>query len=137
MYCIVFPPEYLQQRGVECYYDNARLVSSVHVVLVGVLPSQLPGVAEEVKDCLPSSTVLYVPTTGIPLRRLRQMLGATNIVQPEFSWLEENRDKPWNHSVNVNMALESKDVVEKTCPVCDDVSGNDFCIYLFIEGLYG
>ena len=90
---------------------------------MGVLPSQLTGVADEVKDCLPSTTIIYVPTSGIPLRRLRQMLGTTNIVQPEFAWPVENQNKPWNHSVNINMALENKDVVDKTCPVCDDVSG--------------
>ena len=120
---VFYFPEYLQQRGVECYYDNVRLVTSVHVVFVGVLPSQLTVVADEIKDYLPATTIIYVPTSGIPLRRLRQMLGSTSIVQPEFSWPAENQNKPWNHSINVNMALENKDVVEKTCPICDDISG--------------
>ena len=118
-----FFSEYLQQRGVDCYYDNARLVNSVHVVFIGVLPSQLPSVAEELKDVLPSNVMIYVPSSGIPLRRLRQMLATTNILQPDYSWPPENQDKPWNHSVNINMALENKDVVEKTCPIFDDNSG--------------
>ncbi|XP_076464346.1 NADP-dependent oxidoreductase domain-containing protein 1-like [Babylonia areolata] len=114
--------EYLQQRGVDCYYDNMRLVTSVHVVFMGILPSQFAGVADEIKDVLPSTTIIYVPSSSTPLRRLRQMLATSNIVQPEYTWTAESQNKAWNHSVNVNMALENKDVVEKTCPICDDTS---------------
>ncbi|KAL8613758.1 hypothetical protein ACOMHN_029615 [Nucella lapillus] len=114
--------EYLQQRGVDCFFNNSRLVSTVHVVFIGVLPAQLMGVAEEIKEDLPATTAVYIPSTAFPLRRLRLMLATCNIVQPQFSWTAQSQNNSWNHSVNINMALENKEVVEKTCPISDDVS---------------
>lgn len=116
--------EHLKQRGVDCYHDNLRLVRSVHVVLVCVLPSQLSGVADEVKDHLPSNILLYLPTCGIPTQRLRQMLGTCNILQPLFSWDATSSNKHWDCDRTVYTALESKDTVLKTCPLSDNAADN-------------
>jgi hypothetical protein len=53
-----------------------------------------------------------------------QMLGSSNIIRPQYSWsTTDASSKPWNNTVNVNIALENKDVVLKTCPVTDDIAG--------------
>jgi len=114
--------EYLQHKGVECYYNNERLVSSVHVAIFCVLPSQMQGVAEDVKDYISSSLIMICPTSSLSLRRLRQMLRSSNVIRPCLNWDPENAEKEYNFGVNVNTALENRDTVAGTCPVGVDKS---------------
>ncbi|GFO04130.1 NADP-dependent oxidoreductase domain-containing protein 1-like [Plakobranchus ocellatus] len=109
--------EYLQHKGVECYFNNERLVSSAHVVIFCVLPSQMPGVCEDIKDHISSSLIMLCAFSSISLRRLRQMLGSSNVIQPKLHWKEDVSGLNYNHSLNVNMALESRDTVLGTCPI--------------------
>ncbi|RUS72948.1 hypothetical protein EGW08_019288 [Elysia chlorotica] len=109
--------EYLQHKGVECYFNNERLVSSAHVVIFCVLPSQMPGVCEDIKDYISSSTIMMCAFSSLTLRRLRQMLGSSNVIQPKLHWKEDVTNIDYNYSLNVNMALESRDTVLSTCPI--------------------
>lgn len=109
--------DHFQQQGVDCYCDNIKLVSSVHVIFFCVLPSQLTAVAEEVKSHIQPSTIAFVFTSGISLRRLKQMLNTSSILSPEFTFPERNHDKDWNYHTSISMALENKSIVEKTCPI--------------------
>ncbi|GFR96932.1 NADP-dependent oxidoreductase domain-containing protein 1-like [Elysia marginata] len=109
--------EYLQHKGVECYFNNERLVSTAHVVIFCVLPSQMPGVCEDIKEHISSSLVLLCAFSSLTLRRLRQMLGSSNVIQPKLHWKEDVTNVNYNYSLNVNMALESRETVLGTCPI--------------------
>ena len=118
--CIIlfFPkPEYLQHKGVECYYDNERLISSVHVVIVCVLPSQMQTVAEDIKDFISSSLIIICLTSSLCLSRLKQMLRSSNVIVPCLHWDNNNAHQDYNYSVNVNTALENQATVAGTCLV--------------------
>ncbi|XP_067681769.1 NADP-dependent oxidoreductase domain-containing protein 1-like [Haliotis asinina] len=108
--------EYLASRGTECYNNNVKLVSSVHLVFVCVLPSQLSDVAEEVKEYLTSSSIIYCTASSVSPRKLKQLFGTDNIVKPQCDIKAENCEKPWDYSVNINTALGIKETVETTSP---------------------
>ncbi|XP_005094709.1 NADP-dependent oxidoreductase domain-containing protein 1 [Aplysia californica] len=114
--------EYLQHKGVECYYNNERLISSVHVAIFCVLPSQMQGVAEDIKDYVSSSLIMICPFSSLSLRRLRQMLRSSNVIRPVLHWDKGPQDRQYNHSVNINTALENKETLLGTCPVGVDKS---------------
>ena len=120
--------EYLQHKGVECYFDNERLVSSAHVVIFCVLPSQMPGVCEDIKDYISSSLIMICAFSSLTLRRLRQMLGSSNVIQPKLDWKEDISDLNYNYSLNVNIALESRDTVLGTCPIGVEKEGKLSCL---------
>ncbi|XP_041353400.1 NADP-dependent oxidoreductase domain-containing protein 1-like [Gigantopelta aegis] len=114
--------EYFQNKGVECYFNNVKLVSSVHILFICVLPSQLPGVAEEIKDHLSPSTVVYCTASSIPLKKLKQMLQTTNILQPDFYWeTGNNSNKDYDYNMKVGTALKNRDIVEQTNPFTNKV----------------
>ncbi|XP_050407233.1 NADP-dependent oxidoreductase domain-containing protein 1 [Patella vulgata] len=109
--------EYLQHKGVDCYYGNKRLVSSVDLLYICVLPSQLPGIADEIKGYLSPSTVVYCPSSSMPLKKLKQLLRTSNILKSEFHWTEESSRNEWDYNVNIKTSLEKRDVVNMTNPI--------------------
>lgn len=125
LFLFVFLSEYLQHRGVECYFNNERLISSVHMVIFCVLPSQMTTISEEVKPYVSSSLIMLCPFSSLSLRRLRQMLGTANIIRPVLCWPEESQNKDYNYNVNINTALENPVTIKGTCPLGIDKSGKN------------
>ncbi|ESO83530.1 hypothetical protein LOTGIDRAFT_133318 [Lottia gigantea] len=109
--------EYLQHKGVECYYNNKKLVSNVNLLFICVLPSQLPGIADEIKGRLSPSTVVYCPSASTPLQKIKLILRTPNVFKSDFRWTDESCKNKWDFNVNVKMSLEKKDVVEITNPI--------------------
>ncbi|BFZ12016.1 hypothetical protein BsWGS_15055 [Bradybaena similaris] len=108
----------LQDKGVECYFNNRRLVSSVHVVILCVLPSQMFSVAEEIKDCISSSQIVISHFSSFPARRLSQILCSSNIISLMLRWSGENPEMmKYDHSRDVIAALENRETVLHTCPI--------------------
>ncbi|XP_052769563.1 NADP-dependent oxidoreductase domain-containing protein 1-like [Mya arenaria] len=109
--------EYLLNKGVDCFHDNAKLVSSTHIVFLCVLPSQVPAIADEVKPHISQTLFIYSFASSLPAKKLSQLFGTPNIIRPEYSWDDENQNIPWDFTINVNSALEKKDIVAVTCPL--------------------
>lgn len=115
--------EYLQNKGVDCFYDNIKLILTSHVVYICVLPSQIPSIAEELKHNIPPTVILYSLVSTYTTKKLKQILLTTNIIHPEFNWTEESHTNHWDCTLNVNAALENRETVEKTCPIGFKKSG--------------
>ena len=93
------------------------------MVFLCVLPSQLPTVAEEIKDHLPPSCIVFCPASSTPLKKLKQMFQTTNILRPDFHWDVTNSRNSYDYNMKVSTALENRDVVEKTNPFTNKMEG--------------
>ncbi|XP_072031750.1 NADP-dependent oxidoreductase domain-containing protein 1-like [Amphiura filiformis] len=107
----------LQQKGVSCYYDNIKLATSVHLLFLCVLPSQLPTVATDICGRIPAHCIVYSLLSSVPIPRLRQVIKCPNIIKPEFEFRPENSHLPWDCTQDVCIALENQQQVEITCPL--------------------
>lgn len=122
-YSFFFFLEYLQNKGVDCFHDNIKLVSLSHLVFICVLPSQIQVMAEEIKEHIPGHTVLYSFVAAYSPQKLKQILQTNQILKPDLSWNKESEQNSWDCSENVNTALENPVTVEKTCPFGNLKSG--------------
>jgi hypothetical protein len=109
--------EYLLTKGVDCFHDNIKLVTTTHIVFLCVLPSQVPAIADEVKAEIPQTLFLYSFASSITARKLRQLFGTTNIIHPDYTWDLNSNNDDWDFSINVNTALENISIVSTTCPL--------------------
>lgn len=116
--------EYLQNKGVDCFHDNVKLVNLSHLVFLCVLPSHIQVVAEEIKEHIPVNTIIYSFVAAHSPKKLRQILLTNNILKPDLTWSKESEQNSWDCSENVNTALENPVNVEKTCPFGHLRSGN-------------
>ncbi|XP_070576714.1 NADP-dependent oxidoreductase domain-containing protein 1-like [Ptychodera flava] len=107
----------LQEKGVHCFHDNASLASSVHVLFLCVLPSQLPGVAEEIRGKISSHCTVYSFVSAVPIPRLRQILKTSHIIKPDITWKVDNVEKDWPTDSDINGTLENPNNVDITCPL--------------------
>ncbi|KAH9519655.1 NADP-dependent oxidoreductase domain-containing protein 1 [Bulinus truncatus] len=106
----------LTQKGVQCYFDNRRLISSVDVVILCVLPSQLPAVAQEIKNVVTQSLIILCPFSSFSLSRLQKLIGSDNLL-PFCLHYSDAENLNYSFNVSVNKALENKSVVLGTCPL--------------------
>ncbi|XP_060068461.1 NADP-dependent oxidoreductase domain-containing protein 1-like [Ylistrum balloti] len=109
--------EYLRNKGVDCAHDNIKLASTSHLIFLCVLPSHIQTVAEEICEHLPRASIVYSFVSTYTPKRLKQLLGTSSVMKPEYSWSEESERNTWNCNINVNSALEDPEIVEKTCPI--------------------
>ena len=86
----------------------------------------MPNVCEDIKDYISSSLIMLSAFSSISLRRLRQMLGSSNVIQAKLHWKDDVPNTNYNHSLNVNMALESRDTVLGTCPIGVEKEGEHY-----------
>ena len=49
----------LQEKGITCMYDNKTVASSCHLLILCVLPSQLPAIGEEIKGHISPRCLVY------------------------------------------------------------------------------
>ncbi|XP_022108684.1 NADP-dependent oxidoreductase domain-containing protein 1-like [Acanthaster planci] len=107
----------LRNKGVSCEYNNAKVATSVHLLFLCVLPSQLPDIAKDIKGHIPAQCTVYSFLSSVPIPRLRQVIKCSNIIKPEFSWQLEKADMPWDCSKDVCTTLENPEQVQVTCPL--------------------
>lgn len=119
MHITFLSSENLRHKGVECYFNNKRLVSSVHIIIFCVLPSQMPSVAEEIKDSLSPSKIVICPFSSLSLRWLSQMLHSSNMIWPQLHWSggSANSTLDYNYNIDVSTALENRETLLATCPI--------------------
>lgn len=132
--------EYLLNHGVDCFHDNIKLVTMSHIVFICVLPSQVPAICEEIKSSVPPTLFIYSFASSCSVKKLRQLLGTTNVVRPEYIMSEEGDSLPWDYSLNVQKALEDKETVASTCPlskekgvVTTNIKLAELIIFMFVN----
>ncbi|XP_074646105.1 NADP-dependent oxidoreductase domain-containing protein 1-like [Tubulanus polymorphus] len=106
----------LQAKGVKCYYDNAKLVQSVHLIFLCVLPAQLQLVIDDIKGKLTKKTVLYSLVPAAHITRLRQLLNFQFIIKPDIVWNYDGEDN-WDYSLGFDEVFEKESLVKQTCPL--------------------
>ncbi|XP_038073515.1 NADP-dependent oxidoreductase domain-containing protein 1-like [Patiria miniata] len=110
----------LKDRGVSCVYNNAKVATSVHLLFLCVLPSQLPDIADDIKGIVPAHCTVYTFLSSVPIPRLRQVIKCSSLIKPEFSLPPDKADKPWDCSKDVCTTLENSQQVQATCPLSLD-----------------
>ena len=123
---MVFISEYLLNHGVDCFHDNIKLVTMSHIVFLCVLPSQIPAICEEIKSCVAPTLFIYSFASSCPVKKLRQLLGTTNVVRPDYIMSKEQDTIPWDYSLNVQKALEIKEIVSLTYPLSREKGENSY-----------
>ena len=116
IFCLLIS-EYLLNHGVDCFHDNIKLVTMSHIVFLCVLPSQIPAICDEIKSCVAPTLFVYSFASSCPVKKLRQLLGTANVVRPDYIMSEEQDIIPWDYSLNVQKALENKEIVSLTYPL--------------------
>ncbi|XP_077179449.1 NADP-dependent oxidoreductase domain-containing protein 1 [Paroedura picta] len=106
-----------QVLGVNCFYNNRKLVGWADIVFLCCLPSQLPHICSEVHKELKPSSIIYSLVTAIPLPRLKQLFSSNAILRPHYTFTDSSPLTLWEMSRTVVEALKDPDVVKATCPL--------------------
>ena len=104
-------------------YDNAHVVSSCQFVILCVLPSQLGQVIEDIKGHIKETCIIYCLVAAIPLKRLKQIIGFSQLIRPNYSWPEDNEHCDWDHTLDILEVFQHADMVDLTCPLSPRKSG--------------
>lgn len=121
IYCYLKLGELVKQ-GVSVSYNNVGVASSVHILFVCVLPSQLPGVVEEIHSALDKHTLTYCLVNHTTAPKLKRTLKTDNIIIPSFVFDNAQANK-WNSCMSVTQALEDDDSLQKCCPLTNEGKG--------------
>ena len=124
----------LESRGVHCGQNNAEVVAAADVIFLTCLPSQLSLVAEELKDHLAKKDALvWSFVTAVGAERLRSLLRTSNIICPQLTTTKPhdivNGSTVWDLTAEVTAALAIPQVVEATCPLKEDSTGDWTLLY--------
>ncbi|KAM9294042.1 NADP-dependent oxidoreductase domain-containing protein 1 [Gastrophryne carolinensis] len=96
-----------QDRGVWCFYDNARLVREAELIFLCCLPSQLPAVCAEIAGHLSWWCVVVSLMSAVPLPRLENLLGHGGVIRPEY-----DTDLNGDDSDHISLSLRGGALVE-------------------------
>lgn len=118
--------------GVQCFYDNPRLVSWVNILFLCCLPSQLPNICLEIQSSLEKTCTVYSFVSAIPLPRLKILMNHTNVLRP-FYHCVENIDNIWGANKEITAALQDPVILQATCPYSR--SGGVILSIKWLEGL--
>lgn len=128
----------LKKKGIECIYDNVKVASSVHLLFLCVLPSQMATVADDIRTIIPPHCTVYTFLSSVPIPRLRRMLNAQAIIRPEFTWERfgggGGEEATWDCSKDVCITLENQEQVEMTCPLAEMNSESAISINTILHG---
>ncbi|XP_073465224.1 NADP-dependent oxidoreductase domain-containing protein 1 [Aquarana catesbeiana] len=123
----------LQGRGVQCFYDNVKLVRGAHIVFLCCLPSQLPAVCAEIRGHLPEWCVVYSLVSAVPLLRVMGLLGHSNVIRPEYQCDPKDGEPLCHQHGSLTKALRDGSLVRATIP-WEHQDGGGVCIVShFIE----
>ncbi|XP_031211396.1 NADP-dependent oxidoreductase domain-containing protein 1 isoform X2 [Mastomys coucha] len=104
-----------RKLGVRCVYDNAAVASWAKVLFLCCLPAQLPNICLEIQSKLDKSCIVYSLVSAIPLPRLKNLLNHTNILRPQYQFIEDF-DNIWGENEEVPSALQDTTIIRGTCP---------------------
>lgn len=135
----VFFLEELHAKNIRCYFDNKKLINSVNIVFLCVLPSQLEHVIREIRDNLPEKCIIYSfvrPHTGIQLKNLiYNGIVESFILRPEFNFNENFKQSVinWNYTMDILDCFKQPDIIAAINPFLDEEGKNLFFLYFFFK----
>ena len=136
-FCLVFLfliiSEDLISQGVNCVKDNSAACEFADVLLLCILPAQLPQLAKEIKHIIRPDCIVYSIVAGTPISKLSFLLGTTNVLTPNLSWNEKNNaSKSWNCRENILAVMKTKNITDKILPQENSgMDGSSCCLKLF------
>ena len=106
-----------------CCYDNARVASSVNILFLCVLPSQLPLVVQDIKTHLPDKCIIYNLVQTESAQHFKNLICdevcRSFIIKPDLNLNKKFMDSNWNFSLSVTEALGSLDIIKMSNPFAD------------------
>ncbi|EDL81632.1 rCG20785 [Rattus norvegicus] len=105
----------LRKLGVRCVYDNAAVANWAKVLFLCCLPAQLPNICLEIQSKLDKSCIVYSFVSAITIPRLKTLLNHTNIVRPQYQFVEKF-ENIWGENEEVPAALRNSSIIRGTCP---------------------
>ena len=125
---IVFYLAYFKNKNVRCCYDNARVASSVNILFLCVLPSQLPLVVQDIKTHLPDKCIIYNLVQTESAQHFKNLICdevcRSFIIKPDLNLNKKFMDSSWNFSLSVTEALGSLDIIKMSNPFADSEGRN-------------
>ena len=73
---------------------------------------------------------------GVPVTRLKQLLHFDNVIHPEYRW-DQNVNKTWDYSLDMNSIFSRRDMVLQTCPLHEPQPGEGKQIYRQFSNISG
>jgi len=118
----------LASQGVACTNNNALVASSVSILFICCLPTQLPSVAADIRDTLTDRTLVFSVVTAVPVSRLQRLLGGNaNVIRPQMETPKpsqlQGQTSIWDVSKGIESAFGEASAIRMTCPLSNNVSG--------------
>ena len=115
----------LQGKGIFCANDNKHVASQADILFLCILPSQFPLVVEDVKGSIRSTCVVYSFMSTVTIPRLKHLLMHTNIVRPEYEWVNNMSSLGWQFGIGLTEAFSNLSILVQTCPLSSQSDGNN------------
>lgn len=104
----------LTNQGVNCIKDNIAVCEFADVLILCILPAQLPQLAKDIKHFIRPDCIVYSTVAGLPILKLSFLLDTTNILTPNLSWNENNNgSRFWNCRENISTVMKTKNIIDK------------------------
>jgi pyrroline-5-carboxylate reductase len=126
--------------NVKCCFDNARVASSVNILFLCILPSQLTNVIQDIKPYLSDKCIIYSFVTSASIINLKNFLPdcmcRNFMLKPSYKFtkniseIDNKLNENWNFSQNVTDCLRNMDMVKITDPFLM-ANGYYFVIFLY------
>lgn len=114
--------ERFESKGVVCCFDNRMVSSTVDVLFLCCLPSQLHTVAKDLRGNL--SCLVYSFVGGMSLAKISQLLNYQQIIKPSFIFRSVDIEKPdsnfWQFGRDITEVLQDTTLALRTCPFNSD-----------------
>lgn len=112
----------MKEKGVECFFDNRKLATTVNILFLCVLPSQLQSVIDEIKADLPRKCIIYSLVRTIPSARLKNLINPDIdlcIFKPHYHYNPNQSQifSKWNFSLDILTSLNNVDMINLTNPL--------------------
>lgn len=114
----------MKEKGVECFFDNRKLATTVNVLFICVLPHQLQSVIDEIRPVLPKKCIIYSLVRTIPQNRLKNLIkpdDVSYIFKPSYTYNSNTHEKQmkWNFSLDIIESLYKFEMFSLTNPLCN------------------
>ncbi|XP_074516429.1 NADP-dependent oxidoreductase domain-containing protein 1 [Sebastes fasciatus] len=103
--------------GVECFFDNRRMAAWADVLFLCCLPSHLPKVCADLHSHLSKHCLVYSFTSGVPVTRLKQLLGHNFILKPQYEFVACDTAYVWLSCTHLTTAWTDPLLIDASCPL--------------------
>ncbi len=118
----------MKDKGVDCFFDNRKLATTVNILFLCVLPHQIQSVVDEIKTILPKKCVIYSFVRTIPSSRLKNLIKPDDnvyIFKPNYTYNSSQSEAfmKWNFSLDIIESLNKFEMMSLTNPLFSQKGG--------------